>query len=390
MKFDDYFEFPRNLDVQAYMAETFNKAKPDLPSINEAVANQNQIDDQFYTYETKSDNIDEKHEIIYDLVGIIVHSGQANAGHYYSFIKAVNADDANGVDDGCHDKWYKFNDTTVEEIDFNNSVLIEECFGGSFACSNDNKSLPEERVRYWNAYMLLYKVRNDVDSLPAISTTIKPYTSGKSRYITRKEASHANKFAHDSLSELAELVSRGDEKGLFNTCLPPSIEQLVRNENLEFCKNKEVYNNGYFQFVLNMAKLFKSNQDADDFDSYCVNCAQLGLEFLFNTMFKTGKKLRVDLSKWLELFVELLTVSKDASFSTLTYILDHEVNSNFIRYFETSIFFLLLFLPGFSQLYAKKKRETTFFIWFPLCGFERGKNLRVLVTWFSQSSGFST
>ena len=26
-------------------------------------------------------------EIQYELVGIIVHSGQANAGHYYSFIK---------------------------------------------------------------------------------------------------------------------------------------------------------------------------------------------------------------------------------------------------------------------------------------------------------------
>lgn len=26
-------------------------------------------------------------EITYELVGVVVHSGQANAGHYYSFIK---------------------------------------------------------------------------------------------------------------------------------------------------------------------------------------------------------------------------------------------------------------------------------------------------------------
>ena len=26
-------------------------------------------------------------QILYDLIGIVVHSGQANAGHYYSFIK---------------------------------------------------------------------------------------------------------------------------------------------------------------------------------------------------------------------------------------------------------------------------------------------------------------
>ena len=30
---------------------------------------------------------DNSKEVVYDLVGIVVHSGQANAGHYYSFIK---------------------------------------------------------------------------------------------------------------------------------------------------------------------------------------------------------------------------------------------------------------------------------------------------------------
>ena len=29
----------------------------------------------------------EQNNILYELVGIVVHSGQANAGHYYSFIK---------------------------------------------------------------------------------------------------------------------------------------------------------------------------------------------------------------------------------------------------------------------------------------------------------------
>ena len=29
----------------------------------------------------------EEKEILYDLAGIVVHSGQANAGHYYSFIR---------------------------------------------------------------------------------------------------------------------------------------------------------------------------------------------------------------------------------------------------------------------------------------------------------------
>jgi hypothetical protein len=33
----------------------------------------------------------EPNEILYELAGIVVHSGQANAGHYYSFIKGLNS-----------------------------------------------------------------------------------------------------------------------------------------------------------------------------------------------------------------------------------------------------------------------------------------------------------
>ena len=61
----------------------------------------------------------------------------------------------------------------------------------------------------------------------------------------------------DSLSELAELVSRGDEKGLFRTCLPPSIEQIVKSENLEFCKNRTIYDNDYFQIIYELVKISK-------------------------------------------------------------------------------------------------------------------------------------
>lgn len=84
-------------------------------------------------------------------------------------------------------------------------------------------------------------------------------------------------------------------------------------------------------------KIFKLNQNIENYENFCVNWAELGLEFLFNTLFKTGKKLRTDLNKWLELFSELLTLSKDASLSTLNYILDHEVNSNFIRQVDSAV-----------------------------------------------------
>ncbi|CDQ84706.1 unnamed protein product [Oncorhynchus mykiss] len=59
----------------------------------------------------------------YELVGVVVHSGQAHAGHYYSFIKDRRS---------ARGRWYKFNDNVVEEFDMNDETLEYECFGGEY------------------------------------------------------------------------------------------------------------------------------------------------------------------------------------------------------------------------------------------------------------------
>jgi len=55
--------------------------------------------------------------LLYELVGVLVHSGSANSGHYYSYIKER---DGRG-------RWLEFNDTKVTEFDA--SLLSEKCFG---------------------------------------------------------------------------------------------------------------------------------------------------------------------------------------------------------------------------------------------------------------------
>lgn len=61
---------------------------------------------------------DEQYE--YDLIGVTVHTGTADGGHYYSFIKDRTA--------GAHDKWLLFNDAEVKPFDPNQ--IAAECFGG--------------------------------------------------------------------------------------------------------------------------------------------------------------------------------------------------------------------------------------------------------------------
>lgn len=58
--------------------------------------------------EKRMQSDENKNEFLYQLVGVLVHSGSANSGHYYSYIKER---DGKG-------RWLEFNDRLVKEFDF--------------------------------------------------------------------------------------------------------------------------------------------------------------------------------------------------------------------------------------------------------------------------------
>ena len=86
----------------------------------------------------------------YELNGVVIHMGEANSGHYYSYIKNREKDD-----------WFEFNDRHVSK--FRPEDLDEAAFGGKargrrrrFAGSSGNKT--------YNAYMLIYERKADIDT----------------------------------------------------------------------------------------------------------------------------------------------------------------------------------------------------------------------------------
>ena len=56
----------------------------------------------------------------YSLTGVIIHTGTADSGHYYSIIKDIQKNEQN--------LWYEFNDTIVKAYDFQD--IKNEAFGG--------------------------------------------------------------------------------------------------------------------------------------------------------------------------------------------------------------------------------------------------------------------
>lgn len=121
-KINDRFEFPERIDMAPYNIDFLQDTeRPPSPDI-------------------------------FELVGILVHSGTADSGHYYSYIRQRSSrleQDAT---------WVEFNDTDVTL--FNPAQIPDLCFGGvtdpaGYAAASYAKS--------WNAYMLFYQRLGSAD-----------------------------------------------------------------------------------------------------------------------------------------------------------------------------------------------------------------------------------
>jgi ubiquitin carboxyl-terminal hydrolase 7 len=116
MKVNDRYEFPEIWDASPYLSESADRTEP----------------------------------WIYHLHGVLVHSGDLNAGHYYAFLKPTK--------EGL---FFKFDDDRV--VRATNREALEENFGGDYTnLPNGNAPQRNPYTRTWSAkrsmsaYMLVY------------------------------------------------------------------------------------------------------------------------------------------------------------------------------------------------------------------------------------------
>ena len=191
VKLNDYYKFPIELDMRPYMTNTQDESM---------VTN-------------------------YRLCGVIVHSGTANAGHYYSFSK----------DRSAQNSWYEFNDDIVEPFEL--SRLAEECYGGYFVQSfkgsggKQNIRLPIEK----NAFMLFYE---RVDNITNEGATRDARSAFATEQRLKKKRMHQKPLA----------------AALSNDQAPePNISTAVLGEvnldNVEFCKLCTLFDEQFGHFM---------------------------------------------------------------------------------------------------------------------------------------------
>ena len=108
-KVNDRFEFPTEIDLTKFMTPAAAQTRQNL----------------------------------YELYGVLVHSGSIASGHYYAFLRPT-----------LERKWYKFDDTIVSEV--TEKEAVEENFGGKNEKGVD---------KAYSAYMLVYVRKEDAPSL---------------------------------------------------------------------------------------------------------------------------------------------------------------------------------------------------------------------------------
>lgn len=117
-KINDSFEFPEEIDMKPYTIDySETNAEPD----------------------------------VFELVGVLVHTGTAESGHYYSFVK----DSETPFTATSAPNWLHFNDSEVSAFDY--SQLADNTFGGNSVSEYGTNLGP----RPYSAYMLFYKRKSN-------------------------------------------------------------------------------------------------------------------------------------------------------------------------------------------------------------------------------------
>ncbi|KAM8857951.1 ubiquitin carboxyl-terminal hydrolase 9X isoform 6-T8 [Synchiropus picturatus] len=278
IKFNDYFEFPRELDMEPYTVAGVAKLEGDDVNPENQVIQQNEPSEPTPPCSSK-----------YRLVGVLVHSGQASGGHYYSYIIQRNGGD------GEKNRWYKFDDGDVTECKMDDEEEMKnQCFGGEYmgeVFDHMMKRMSYRRQkRWWNAYILFYE-------------------------------------RMDSLDKDSELVKYISELTISNTKphqvkMPGVIECSVRKQNVQFMHNRMQYSLEYFQFIKKLLTCNSvylnppSGQEhlLPEAEEIAMISAQLAARFLFSTGFHTKKVVRGPASDWYDALCILLRHSKNVRY----------------------------------------------------------------------------
>ncbi len=146
-----FLSFPNVLHLQLKRFE-YDIAKDTMMKVNDRY----EFPEVFDAAPYLSDDADKSQSWTYQLHGVLVHSGDLNAGHYYAFLKPNK------------DGWfYRYDDDKVTKA--TKREVLEENFGGAYPTLNGQLRSPLQKknpiLRPNSAYMLVYIRQSRLDRI---------------------------------------------------------------------------------------------------------------------------------------------------------------------------------------------------------------------------------
>lgn len=332
VKSNEYFEFPRELDMEPYTVrgvarierqQELAKKQQMQKQLEQQLKQQQQDAESESSTTVKSSigdlkseleslntqcelNLDEDEEgedasvtsvysNNYRLVGIVVHSGQANGGHYYSFIQnklpssgVTSSDDEPSIQPSIpggagakqadtnansnetatsgsvsslnsnENNWFKFDDNEVTEFKMDDEEMRNQCYGGDYTgevYDNVMKRMAyKKQKRWWNAYILFYeRIKHDQ---PKTTTQIEKATASNNDKVLNNEKT----------TSCGELLQAYDDVQ-YAVKMPAYIVKSVHKKNIKFLHHRHHFSPEYFQFI---KKLSQANISLIQTDSTLV------------------------------------------------------------------------------------------------------------------------
>ncbi|XP_014226620.1 ubiquitin carboxyl-terminal hydrolase 34 isoform X1 [Trichogramma pretiosum] len=245
-KVNTHFSFPLRLDMSGYMEKKLiPKHCQDEKEQKTDCEEEKQKTEETSENSTQQSTSQRDEHCQYDLIGVTVHTGTADGGHYYSFIRDRSTSNK--------DKWFLFNDAEVKPFDPNQ--IAAECFGGEMTSktydSVTDKFMDFSFEKSNSAYMLFYEWCQDPSSEPPLGN--KEDEDGKKDESvspividapTKMDITNSTSLSVSSIMDVEM-----EQEEIPEIKLSKELEEWIWQDNMHFLLDKNIFEHTYFSFM---------------------------------------------------------------------------------------------------------------------------------------------
>jgi ubiquitin C-terminal hydrolase len=205
--------------------------------------------------ETNNSNVGDDEEWIYDLYAVLVHSGSAMGGHYFSYMRTFQESDNNNDNYDATGKWYNFNDATVTELA---PKTLSRVLGGE-KVPKEPKESTEESKESTEESKESTKESETKSNLVVAKKGLKLVKSSSNAYMLMYHRRSSRSSSSKSTSSAASSI-------------PKEMLDAINKANVEYNKNKKEFNIKRDTYNLRIFQKDTKTSNGGGYTTIPINC----------------------------------------------------------------------------------------------------------------------